>query len=345
MRYPHFLPEGGTIGFAAPSFGCATEPYRTAFENAQKNFRAMGYDLLLGPNVYAADGTGISSAPERCAEEWMSLYESSGCDILLSCGGGELMCEILPYLDPERIRSAAPKWFMGYSDNTNLTYLLTTMFDVASVYGPCAPAFGMQPWHEAIGHAMKLLQGQELTQTGYDLYEAEPLKSETNPLAPYHTTEPRRTRVFNAPDGDESSVDFSGRLIGGCVDCLVNLTGTRFDYTHDFLERYREDGFIWFLETCDLNVFAIRRAFWQMEQAGWFEHVRGFMIGRPLAGQEDLFGLDHFRAVTDVIGHLGVPILMDVDLGHIPPMMPLITGSLAHVSLRGQDISAGMTLA
>ena len=25
MRYPEFLSEGGTIGFVAPSFGCATE--------------------------------------------------------------------------------------------------------------------------------------------------------------------------------------------------------------------------------------------------------------------------------------------------------------------------------
>lgn len=28
MRYPEFLAEGGIIGFVAPSFGCATEPYK-----------------------------------------------------------------------------------------------------------------------------------------------------------------------------------------------------------------------------------------------------------------------------------------------------------------------------
>ena len=41
MRYPKFLPEKGTIGFVAPSFGCATEPYYTAFLNAQKKFQKM----------------------------------------------------------------------------------------------------------------------------------------------------------------------------------------------------------------------------------------------------------------------------------------------------------------
>ena len=30
----------------------------------------------------------------------------------------------------------------------------------------------------------------------------------------------------------------------------------------------------------------------------------------------------------------GVPVIMDVDLGHLPPQMPLICGSLAEVVLR-----------
>ena len=71
-------------------------------------------------------------------------------DAIISCGGGELMCEILRYVDFERIAQAKPKWFMGYSDNTNLTFLLTTLCDTAAIYGPCAASFGMKPWHAAI---------------------------------------------------------------------------------------------------------------------------------------------------------------------------------------------------
>mgnify|MGYP000118755403 CR=1 FL=1 len=36
MRVPENLKKGGTIGFVAPSFGCTTEPYKSAFANAQK---------------------------------------------------------------------------------------------------------------------------------------------------------------------------------------------------------------------------------------------------------------------------------------------------------------------
>ena len=50
MRYPKNIQQGGTIGFVAPSFGCQIEPYYSAFGNAQKKFREMGYQLQLGPN-------------------------------------------------------------------------------------------------------------------------------------------------------------------------------------------------------------------------------------------------------------------------------------------------------
>ena len=42
MRFPEFLKEHGTIGFVAPSFGCATEPYYTAFAHARERFGQMG---------------------------------------------------------------------------------------------------------------------------------------------------------------------------------------------------------------------------------------------------------------------------------------------------------------
>ena len=138
MRYPKFLPEKGTIGFVAPSFGCATEPYYTAFLNAQKKFQKMGYRLDLGPNCYVAEGIGISNTPQACGKELTDYYCSVDNDILISCGGGEMMCETMNFVDFEKIKSAEPKWYMGYSDNTNFTFLLSTICDTAAVYGPCA---------------------------------------------------------------------------------------------------------------------------------------------------------------------------------------------------------------
>lgn len=339
MRYAKFLPPKGTLGFVAPSFGCAIEPYYSAFLNAQKNWKKAGYSLDLGPNCYAQKGIGISNTPKACARELTEYYCSSQNDVLISCGGGELMCEILEHLDFERLRAAAPKWYMGYSDNTNFTYLLATLCDTASVYGPCAAAFGMEPLHPSLEDALGLLTGRKLTVSGYDLWEKESLKDEEHPLLPYNVTEPRLIKKF--PDTD---LTFSGRLLGGCMDCLVNLTGTRFDRTPAFTEKYKDDGILWFLEACDLNVFGIRRAMWQMEQAGWFEHASGFLIGRPLCFGQEMMGLDAYHAVMEVAGRHNVPVVMDLDLGHLAPMMPLITGSIGNVRVKGNDITIDMQL-
>ena len=135
MRYPEFLKEHGTIGFVAPSFGCAIEPYRTCFDSALQKFHDRGFATETGPNCYEGSGIGISNTPQKCAEELVEYYEKKSNDILISCGGGELMCTILHYMDFERVRRADPKWYMGYSDNTNFTFLLTTLCDVAALYG------------------------------------------------------------------------------------------------------------------------------------------------------------------------------------------------------------------
>ena len=348
MRYPSFLPENGTIGFIAPAFGCKREPYHSAFLSALDSFREMGYEHHLGPNCFKDKGIGISNTPKACADEFMRFYTSKKNDILLSCGGGEEMCEILPFIDWKRIDRARPKWFMGYSDNTNIGFLLATRCDTASIYGPNGPTFGMEPWHPALDDAMGVLTGYSAKSResevprfelhSYDLYETESLKDEENPLAPWNVTEPVEIRTF---PGENAS--FSGRLLGGCLDCLSNLCGTRFDFVKDFNERYRKDGVIWFLEACDLNVFGIRRALWQLREAGWFDCAAGFMIGRPLNGEE-MFGLDHFDAVLDILGPLDQPIIMDMDIGHVAPLMPLITGSMAHVEAGDGQATVRMEL-
>lgn len=404
MRYPKFLQENGTIGFVAPAFGCATEPYKSGFEHAQRKWRKQGFALQLGPNCYKGEGVGISSTPENCGKELTDYYCDKNNDCLISCGGGELMCEILDYVDFEKIAAAPPKWYMGYSDNTNFTFLLTTLCDTASIYGPCAASFGMEPWHPSLSDAMALLQGKKLCMEGYGKWERESLKDAEHPYAPYNLTETsvmkyilpdgrtnieslaaqaaerggavgeekdgtvecaERGVVHVAADagdaacdgmamkahgaGEEGAVDgtqiqFRGRLLGGCMDCLATLPGTKYDRVADFAARYQKDGILWFLEACDLNLMGIRRAMWQMDHAGWFQHCSGFLIGRPLNGMGAAeFGIDQYQAVYEMLAKYRVSILFDLDIGHLPPMMPLICGGLAKVRSNGLSYRVEMS--
>ncbi len=328
------------MGFPAPSFGCATEPYRSAFAHSLKRWEEWGYGTKPGPNAWADKGVGISNVPRACGEEFMEMYLSKETDCLISCGGGELMCEILPYVDFEKLAQAEPKWFMGYSDNTNLTFLLATLADTASVYGPCAASFGMEPLHESVKDALLLCTGEKRCVESYGMWDKDDAHDPENPLAPYQMTEPLALEAYLGRERTDS-VRMQGRLLGGCMDVLVNLTGTRFDRTADFIGRYREDGICWFLESCDLNVFGVRRAMWQMEQAGWFQYVKGFLIGRPANG-EPMMGLDFAQAVLEVAGEKGVPVVLGADIGHRPPMMPLVVGSLAEVTMEDNHLKVEM---
>ena len=111
---------------------------------------------------------------------------------------------------------------MGYSDNTNMTYLLATLCDTASVYGPCAARSAWSRGIRVFRMHMHFCADEKHTVNGYDLWEKESLKDAEHPLVPYHVTEQRILHVFPEPT---EALTVQGRLIGGCVDCLVNLWG------------------------------------------------------------------------------------------------------------------------
>ncbi len=349
MVYPEFLKKDGCIGFPAPSFGASIEPYKTRLSTALQKLRVEGYLPLPGTDAFRGDGIGISNTPDNCAGELTGMYCDGDIDVLISVGGGELMCEILPYVKFDRIAASRPKWFMGYSDNTNFTFLLNTLCDVASIYGPCATAFCEDPRPRYLQDAQDLITGKKLEFKSYLEWEKDNLVNEENPLATFNPKIDRVHAIYHEgefiPDARESTVYFSmtGRVIGGCLDCLSTLVGTEFDKVRDFNRKYAEDGIIWLLESCDLNVFSQRRALWQLEHAGWFENVKGFVFGRPLNGEE-MLGLDKYEAVLGIARKYNVPVIMDADFGHYDPMIPVMMGSVAEFTVRGNDMIVKYTM-
>jgi len=353
MRYPEFIKKGDRIGYIAPSFGATMEPYATRFNKALEKFEGLGYVNVVGDNCYADKGIGKSNTAKACGEEIKEFFTKDNCDAIISCGGGETMCEDLGFVDFDGIAKAKPKWYLGYSDNTNLTLTLPTLCDTAAVYGSCASGFAMEPWHDSLQDTMDLLQGNKLIIHNYDKWEKNEDEN-SGPTSPYNATEPFKMTIFEGmgrlSDDDmeyvteeRSKVSFTGRLLGGCLDCLQILCGTKYDKVKEFNERYKEDGVIWFLESCDLNPIAMRRALWQLDSAGWFDNVRGFLIGRALHYDEDLMGMNRINAVTGILGKHKVPIVMDIDIGHLPPRMPVISGAMGRVDANDNKFTLEMS--
>ena len=351
MRIPPFISPGDTIGLVAPSFGAVIEPYATRLRAAIETFEARGYKVKAAPSCYMDDGLGISTDPARAASDLMDFYLDDSIDALISVGGGELMCETISRIDFDALKGAPPKWFMGYSDNTNFIVPMAMGCDVAGIYGPCATGYG-KPWEGTEEQAFGILEGRVSCVRGYEKFEL-PENGDSvrkaDPLARYVLTEDKVLRSFVPSDGElreagkDEEILMSGTLMGGCLDILTNLAGTSFADVKGFNAAHRE--VIWMLEACYLNPMSIRRAVWNLRESGFFESASGFIIGRPLASfREEMMGVDSYNAVTDMVKGCGVPVIMDADIGHVSPMMPLVIGADARVSVLGNDISVDMKL-
>ncbi len=310
----------------APSFGVTTSPYKERYEKTKYRLERLGYTVVEGENVHLNEGVLSSNTPELRAKEFMDAYLNEESNVLFSVGGGETMCDILPFIDFERIKEAQPKWFIGYSDNTNLTFTLTTICDVISIYGPCFTTYYEKPMRLGEKQVFDLLKGEKHLE-GFEKYSGEV----NNPKSPFHRLVLRKEKKIISQNFEKEE----GILVGGCLDCLLTICGTKYDHMKEFNERHEDN--IFFLEACDLNPLQIRRGLFQLKEAGWFKNTKAFIFGRPLCLDRAILGVNKFTAVTDILGK-EIPILFDVDLGHIPPMVPIKCGARCVVSYHDNNI-------
>ena len=132
---------------------------------------------------------------------------------------------------------------------------------------------------------------------------------------------------------DDNNHEFQGRIIGGCLDVLVCLCGTKYDNVTNFIEKYKDDGIIWYFDNCELNSCGLYRALFQLSQANWFKYVKGFIIGRNGSNIEPL-GYSFKQALIDGLANYNVPVIYDADISHISPKIPIINGAIAKVTYK-----------
>lgn len=325
---PKFLSDNPIIYFCAPSFGCSNRKYKTRLQKSIENFQNYeNAKIIIGPNCFINKGLAASNTAKERAKEVMDGFLNES-EAIISVGGGEVMSQILEYIDFDIIKNN-PKWFMGFSDNTNLTYTITVNCDMETIYGNCASNFYLYPFQYSPLDSYEMLKGKNV----FYGYKKWTLKDENKKiLAPFSFD--MKTRIYkynyNGP--------IEGRIIGGCLDCLQGICGTKVDKTKEYIEKYKDEGIIFFLEACDLNSVGIMRALTQLKNAGWFKYVKGFLIGRSLQYFDKSFGITPKKAYLSILKEFNVPILLDIDLGHLGPSMPIRCGAHTKVSIENKNI-------
>ncbi|RRQ89679.1 S66 family peptidase [Streptomyces griseofuscus] len=333
IRYPRPLRPGDRVGVTSPSSGVA-EPLRARLDVAVEEIERRGYEVVVGRCM---DGTTHISAPaaERAAELTQMLTDPA-VRAVVPPWGGELAIDLMPHLDFEAIGRAEPTWLVGYSDMSTLLAPLTLLTGVATVHGnnlmdtPYRVPEGLLSWLDIVAAP----QGEPFTQTppgrhrtgGWDDWTRAPGTAEFTLDG---------AGGWRRLDG-EGDVEVQGRLIGGCIETVAPLAGSRYLDTTRFAGA---EPLLVYVEACEDNALIIARHLHGMRLAGFFDRAAAVLVGRTHA--PDAPTLTQDAAVLDALGPLGVPILADVECGHVAPYLPLVNGArgrVVHTAARSEII-------
>lgn len=314
MRYPEFLKKNDLIMIPAPSAGVGRK--LESFDRSLDVLHREGYRTEETASVRLNDMRG-GEAPVR-ARELEECFLREDAAAVFCAAGGDFLSEILPYVHWNVLRDH-PRWLMGASDPTSLLYCYLTRYDTAVIYGMNAGSFDTGEMYPFVRKSLDLLKGKQIIQHSYDRYASVPFADEL---------------VFDKKTEWKSPVknlDITGRAIGGCLDVLKDLIGTKYENTKGFIRKYRNDGMIWFLDVYSMPAEHVYRTLLQMRYAGWLEHASAIVLGRVLFESSET-GMTYEEALQRACPD--IPYIYNADVGHTDPCMTLILGARVRVRCR-----------
>ncbi len=322
MIYPRKLKLNDSIGIVAVSNGANPDKINYSIENLKK----IGFNVLETKNTRNSNQF-VSTDGNTRAQEFMSLWQDEKIACIISARGGEFLMEMIPYLHSYKndILKYNTKWVQGFSDTSLLLFYLTTNYNIATIHASNLSEFAMRELDISLKNNLNFLKEEsiEFVQNNYEKYQLEEIDDDNQ--AEYNLTEYVKYKSI----GNMKNINFSGRLIGGCIDAITVLLGTNYDNTARFCNQF-DEGVIWYIDNYGLDLLELRRKLWQMKEAGWFNNIKGFMFGRSYRHAK-IGDFSFEDCIEKSLGDLNVPIIYDVDIGHVPPQLTIINGAFAKV--------------
>lgn len=325
IRFPAPLRPGDRIGVTSPSAG-VEGPGADRIDFCVDWLRGAGYDVVVGDLM---DGSGITSgtAAARAAEMTAMLGDPS-IRCVVPPWGGETAVDLVDLLDWRALAAAEPTWLVGFSDVSTLLVPLTTRLGWATLHGdnladtPYAQPDGLLGWLDVLAGPGPHRQRDSGVVADWWRFAEDP-----------HATTWKVVGDGRWSLHGADSLRVTGRLVGGCVETLVNLAGTPYGDVAAFGREHEQDRLLIYVEAAGDDAATICRHLHGLRLAGWFEHARAVLVGRTSA--PDHPQLSQREAVLDALGRLGLPIVWDMEIGHVPPHLPLVNGALATVTVDG----------
>lgn len=321
---PAPLKRGDTIRVISPSwFGG-----KTFIPRAQRGvefLESQGFQVEIGRHAFGNRGH-VSGTIEERTHDLHAAFSDPNAKMVLATIGGTHAADLLPHIDFDLIRDN-PKIFMGFSDNTILQTAFRVECTLATLYGPGL----LTDWAEhpqmpveALNSAMHLMTSTE------PLGAIQQPTWWTDELLDWETGEdtkrPREQHVnsgWNWVRGGEAR----GRTIGGCLETLQHLRGTRWwpNFT----------GAVFCIETSEEcpSPEAFDIMFGDYARMGVLDQIAGLLVSRPSGFDAD----QHARFIkylTERTAPYSFPVVANMNFGHTTPMITVPLG--VQLSVNGE---------
>ena len=318
MKPPRLSP-GDTVGIVSPSWGAAgLFPHRV--ENGVRMLEAMGLSVRMGRHALEVDGW-VSAPAQARAADINDMFGADDVKLVLAAIGGDHSCQLLEYLDFDLI-AARPKIFMGYSDITVLNVAIWVATGLTTFNGPALVTdFAEHP--QMLAYTRSAFERTVMSAEPIGALAPAPAWTEETLDwgAQLDLTRPRAMHESAGWTGVRGG-SADGILVGGCIESLQHLRGTRF--WPDF------DAAILFVETSENapSPAVVDGLLSDYANMGVFDKINGLLVGRPMRYSDD----DRRALLTVVEQHtkpFGFPVIANMDFGHTAPQMVLPLGCRA----------------
>jgi muramoyltetrapeptide carboxypeptidase LdcA involved in peptidoglycan recycling len=325
IRPPRLRP-GDSVGIVSPSWGGAgLFPHRV--EQATRHLQSLGFQVKIAAHALNQSGF-VSDSPENRAQDIHELLLDPEVKVIIAAIGGDHACHLLPLLDFDLLRQH-PTAFMGFSDTTVLNVAIWSQTGLITFNGPAILTdFGEHPkmFDYTERYFLRALTRAE------PLGRIEPSPWWTEEILKWEEKEDQKRPRARQPSPGWNWLRegrAEGTLIGGCLESLEHLRGTRF--------WPQWDEAIFFFETSEEKPPPERvdSVLMDYENMGVLPKLRGLIVGRPM-NYSDAEKAQLDQVILERTKGYDFPIVTGLDFGHTAPQFSLPIGCRARIDSQQQ---------
>ncbi|MEP3388708.1 MAG: LD-carboxypeptidase [Reichenbachiella sp.] len=300
---PKALKKGDTIGLITP----ASAVTRQAFEKAVENLEAMGFVVKYTDNMSVRKGF-LAGTDQQRLDDLHQMFSDPNIDGIVCARGGYGSGRLLPKINYDLIK-ANPKVLVGYSDITALLYGIHQKTGLVCFHGPV----GASEYSEFTDKA----------------FEQVLMKGKAPKFERPKEWEENEDPAFQSLPIVEGTAE--GALVGGNLSLMCSLIGTPYDI--DF------KGKIVFIEEIGESPYRVDRMLTQLLNSGKLSEAKGVAMGvfRGCETKPDdpdfTLSTSLENVLKDRFGHMNIPVLYGLPIGHIDDNATLPFGVQAELDV------------